>query len=224
MTGHEQTDSFYTRWAGVYEHLARQTPGISTLRTRTVEAMGLEPGATVIDMGCGPGPNFSFLRTTVGPTGTVIGIDLAAGALPRAQRFVRSNDWTNVHPIRADARHPPVRSADAILATFVVGMFDDPVAAIDEWCNFVGPGGKIGLLHFAKSDGRYRFVMNRALEALVVVSTPGSNRRNRRSATLLDRRVRAAHDHLANRCTGVVRDTHWGGIIHRSTGTVAENP
>ena len=220
--GNKQTDSFYTRWAGVYEHIERWTPGISSLRRQTVGAMGVETGSTIVDMGCGPGPNFPFLRSAVGPTGAIVGIDLAAGALPRAQRVVRDNGWENVHPVRGDARHPPLDEADAVLATFVVGMFDDPATVIDEWCDFVGPGGAIGLLHFAQADGRYRFITNPALEALVALSTPGSRRLSRRSASLLDERIRIAHSQLQHRCTDVICATHWGGVIHRSSGTVAD--
>jgi len=39
--------------------------------------------------------------------------------------------WENVSFVQADATDPPIRSADAVLATFVT-LFPDPYAAVSE--------------------------------------------------------------------------------------------
>ncbi len=217
----QAVDRFYSRWARLYDLISRRTPGIRALRRRTIGAIGLSPGDTVVEMGCGPGPNFGPLRDAVGADGTVVGLDLAGGALARAQRHVRAQGWGNVHVLRGDATRPPVDAADAILGTFVVGMVGDPAAVIERWCDVVGSGGRIGLLHFARSDRRYGAVPNGLLRLLVLTSTPG-RRRTDDATALLDRRVRAAHTALASRCDRITHHTRWGGLAHIAVGRVTQ--
>ena len=38
-----------------------------SLRARAVDSLALEPGATVLDLGCGTGANFAFIERVVGP-------------------------------------------------------------------------------------------------------------------------------------------------------------
>ncbi len=214
-------DRFYSRWSRLYDIVSRRTPGVRRLRGRTVDRLALTPGETVIEMGCGPGPNFRPVRRPVGDAGTVVGVELAQGALARARRHVQSADWDNVHVLRGDATRPPVASGDAILGTFVIGMFDDPTAVIERWSRIVGPGGRIGLLHFAKSDRLYGSVPNLFLRLLVAASTPGTRYTGRPTA-VLDQRVRDGHEALAARSDRFSHTTHWGGLIHIAVGRVAQ--
>lgn len=220
MSSHA-VDRFYSRWAGLYDLLSRRTPGIRALRRRTVGGIDLTSGDTVVEMGCGPGPNFGPLRDAVGGDGTVVGLDLAGGALARAHGHVRAQGWENVHVLRGDATRPPVDAADAILGTFVVGMVGDPAAVIERWCDVAGPGGRIGLLHFARSDRWYGPVPNALLRLLVLTSTPG-RRRTDDATALLDRRVREAHATLASQSDRFVHETRWGGLAHVAVGQVAQ--
>src|ERR1700733_9954771 len=45
-------------------------------RLRTVQALGLRPGASVVDVACGTGLNFSLLQEAIGPQGRIVGVDL----------------------------------------------------------------------------------------------------------------------------------------------------
>lgn len=74
-----------------------------TYRKRAVDALALQPGDTVIEIGCGTGLNFSWLRKAVGPDGRVIGVDLTDAMLEGARRRVIDNGWSNVDLVRADA-------------------------------------------------------------------------------------------------------------------------
>src|ERR1700742_3284812 len=56
-----------------------------TQRLRTVHALGLRPGDTVVDMACGTGLNFPLLEKAVGPGGRIVGVDLTDAMLARAQ-------------------------------------------------------------------------------------------------------------------------------------------
>ncbi|MFB6296832.1 MAG: class I SAM-dependent methyltransferase, partial [Halobacteriales archaeon] len=136
-TGRDAVDRFYSRWAGAYDLLASRAPGIAAVRERSADALALDAGDTVVEMGCGTGVNLPYLRERVGSGGRVVGVDLAAGVLARADRRITRAGWANVSVLRGDARRPPVERADAVLATFVVGMFDDPAAAVERWCDLL---------------------------------------------------------------------------------------
>src|ERR1700734_3875316 len=56
-----------------------------TQRLRAVQALGLRPGGTVIDIACGTGLNFPLLQKAVGPGGRIVGVDLTDAMLARAQ-------------------------------------------------------------------------------------------------------------------------------------------
>ena len=43
------------------------------LRRMAVRRLGVGAGGRVLDMGCGSGASFAFLRAAVGPTGQIIG-------------------------------------------------------------------------------------------------------------------------------------------------------
>lgn len=220
MSRSRAADQFYTRWARVYDHVARRTPGIAGLRRQTVDRMSLAPGMRVLDMGCGPGPNFPAVRAAIGASGWLLGLDVATGALHRADASIAREGWENVHVLRGDATDPPVTDADALVAAFVIGMFDEPADVVDRWCDLVGSGGRIGLLHFAESDRSYRVLPNAALRGLVVASTPGKRRLQSDAARLLSRRVTEGHAQLIERAESFEHTTHWGGVIHIVTGVV----
>src|SRR5260370_34019171 len=61
-----------------YEHAQsynRDTGAFQLYRRAVVEALPLQPGQVVLDVGCGTGLCCSLLREKVGPGGTVIGIE-----------------------------------------------------------------------------------------------------------------------------------------------------
>jgi S-adenosylmethionine-diacylgycerolhomoserine-N-methlytransferase len=65
-------------------------------RPAAVEALRLEPGATVLDVPCGTGQSLSLLAQAVGPAGTVLGVDRSGGMLQKARRRANRAGWNNV--------------------------------------------------------------------------------------------------------------------------------
>lgn len=200
---------FYTRWAGLYDPISRRIPGIAGLRERTARALALELGDTVVEMGCGTGANLSYLREQVGPDGTVIGVDFSSGVLRRARDHVEREGWQNVHLVCGDATRPPLRGADAVVATFVVGMFSKPGEVVEGWCEFVDSGGKIALLNAARSRRAYGPLVNLPFRAFVYVSIPGKRRLDD-PTRVLDRRIETAHAAVERRCE---RTIHGEGAL-----------
>ncbi|KYH27487.1 putative arsenite methyltransferase [Halalkalicoccus paucihalophilus] len=210
---------FYTRWADLYDPIARRIPGIAGLRKRTAEALKLELGDVVVEMGCGTGANLAYLREEVGPEGTVIGVDFSAGVLERAREHVEREGWGNVHLVCGDATQPPLQDADAVVATFVVGMFSDPERAVEGWCEFVGSGGGIALLNATQSRRAYGPLVNVPFRAFVYASTPGRHELDDPTA-LLDRRVETAHATVERRCERTVHTDSALGLVRLTAGRV----
>lgn len=218
----DAAQSFYTRWARLYDPLARRAPGVSGLRRRLVDALDPAPGDRVVDLGCGTGATLPYLRDRVGPDGVVVGVDFAPGAVALARR--RAAGWPNVHVVRGDAARPPVAAADRALASFVVGMLPDPAAAVRDWVDLVRPGGRVAVLDLARSTRPVARPLNLAFRALVVASSPpGTRHRTGWSPTrTLDRRVVAAHRALAERTDATVRRTAALGYARLTAGRVRE--
>ncbi|OAQ52102.1 hypothetical protein HTG_14055 [Natrinema mahii] len=239
----ESAREFYGRWASLYDLIARETPGIARLRRRAAAACRLEPGDTVVEMGCGTGANLPYLREQVGPEGTVIGIDFTRPVLERAR--AATADYDNVHVLQGDATEPPVgleaaRSVangdggadgggvvadgvDAVLATFVVGMLADPAGAVDDWCDLVGAGGHVVLANAARSDEWYAPPVNAVFRAIVVLSTPPTTRLRYDDPPhlRLDAKIAAAHARLRERAAAVADETHLFGVVRLTGGRVA---
>jgi ubiquinone/menaquinone biosynthesis C-methylase UbiE len=211
-------DRFYTRWAGVYDLFASAAPGIGAVRRRAVDALGLAPGDTVVEMGCGTGANFPHLRDAVGPEGSVIGVDLAGGALDRARSRIDRGGWENVGLVCGDATRPALRRADALLATFVVGMFDDPGGVVDRWCDLLGPGGRITLLNARRSTHSAAAPLNLVFRGFVRLGAPGNRFGRGSPARDLERSVAAAQGRLETRCDRVDREGLAGGYLTLASG------
>lgn len=67
---------------GVFDRLFFLPPH---LRRRAAARLNLKPGNRMLEIGCGTGRNFPFLREAVGPRGKVYGVDLSTGMLRRAR-------------------------------------------------------------------------------------------------------------------------------------------
>jgi SAM-dependent methyltransferase len=202
------TQAFYGRWARLYDAIARRTPGVGGLRERAIGRLAPDAGDVVVDMGCGTGANLPYLDEHVGPTGRVLGVDFTPGVLAIARDRLADHDGVGV--VRGDATRPPVREADAVFASFVSGMLADPAAAVRTWASIVGPGGRLGL------NDLFGVVVR-------ATSPPGSRWRvDDPPASVLDRRVVAAHRTLFELCEAVEHETHALGYARLSVGTVVD--
>jgi len=114
-------------------------------RAAVAEA-GIRPGGVAIDVGCGTGRALSPLRAAVGPTGTVIALDVTPEMLAAACPAASTANATRVI---ADARALPLadRCADAIFAAGLVNHLPDTTAGLTELARVTRPGGLLVLFH-----------------------------------------------------------------------------
>ena len=90
-------------------------------RLQAVRALGLRPGASVVDIACGTGLNFPLIQEAIGPGGRIVGVDLTDAMLARAQDRIAANGWSNVSLVQADAAGFDFPAeVDAILSTYAL--------------------------------------------------------------------------------------------------------
>jgi phosphatidylethanolamine/phosphatidyl-N-methylethanolamine N-methyltransferase len=220
--------AFYGRWARLYDLIAR-APGVGAWRANATAALGLDPGETVVEMGCGTGANLPYLRERVGSRGRVIGIDLTEGMLNVARERIVDQGWENVSVLRADAARPPLTNVgidpaaiDGVLASFVSGMFADPQPVVDRWCSLLAPGGRICLLDATRSSRLLARPLDLAFRAFVVASTPPTRKLRYENPPWkpLESRVAAAHETVRNQSSAYHTERFALGFVRLSAGVI----
>jgi demethylmenaquinone methyltransferase/2-methoxy-6-polyprenyl-1,4-benzoquinol methylase len=112
-------------------------------RARTVAALGLPTGSTILDLACGTGD----LAALVARSGNrVLGSDLSAGMLSaRRHRF----------PVaQADALALPLAtgSVDGVVCGYALRNFTDLAASLAEAARVLRPGGRLAALEVAAPE------------------------------------------------------------------------
>jgi ubiquinone/menaquinone biosynthesis C-methylase UbiE len=106
----------------------------------------LQPGMSILDIGCGPGAITIGLAEAVAP-GEVIGVDLDQDQISRAQALAADRGVANVE-FRVGSIYAlpfPDSSLDAAFAHTVFMHLDTPVVAAAEVLRVLKPGGVFGV-------------------------------------------------------------------------------
>jgi ubiquinone/menaquinone biosynthesis C-methylase UbiE len=106
------------------------------IRLKSIDALQLDAGDSVLEIGCGSGRNFSLIEERIGPNGALRGIDLSRGMLARAERLVRRRGWTNVQLTCGDAALSlPAEPVRGVLFCFSYSTMRDRTAILEAaWC------------------------------------------------------------------------------------------
>lgn len=112
------------------------------------EMAGIVPGATVADVGCGPGAVAAELGEVVGPTGRVIGVDQDPGAVTIAADLVASRGLGNVVVGRADAAATGISAGtvDTVMVRHLAHTGGREPAIAAHAASLVRPGGAVLLV------------------------------------------------------------------------------
>lgn len=118
------------------------------LRRASVEALALEPGHRVLELGCGAGNSFAELREAVGETGQVVGVDYSGGMTSQAADRIHRAGWRNVHVVRGDAARLGLRaeSFDAAYLAMSLSAMPDVEAVLAEADECLRDGGRLVVL------------------------------------------------------------------------------
>jgi len=105
--------------------------------------LGEGTGLRVADMGCGPLGWLRPLSEWVGPSGEVVGTEVAGAVAQQARLTVRSEGLANVTIMVDDVFHSVLqeRSFDLVHARFMLGAVGQPEVQFDTYRRLVKPGG-----------------------------------------------------------------------------------
>jgi ubiquinone/menaquinone biosynthesis C-methylase UbiE len=158
--------------AGVFDRAADTYDAVGVewfgpIGQRLVDELAPAAGERALDIGCGRGAALQPLAEAVGPTGTVLGIDLSPRMVAATAVDVR--DLAHVQVRVADASAPglPASSYDVVASSLVLFFLPDPAAAVRAWQDLLAPGGRLGVSTFGAQDERWK-----AIDALFTPHLP----------------------------------------------------
>jgi ubiquinone/menaquinone biosynthesis C-methylase UbiE len=129
--------------AGESARLERQADELRPEAVELLGRIGLRPGESAIDLGCGPVGVLDVLSSGVGPGGRVVGLDANPAHVEMARSFVRRRGLANVEVVQADARHTGLAadSFDVVHARTLLVTVPDPAEVLAEMVRLARPGG-----------------------------------------------------------------------------------
>lgn len=116
------TKGLVIHWAARYDLLAWLLTGgrERAFRERLIELAALEPGESVLDIGCGTGTLAIAATRHVGPSGSVLGIDASPQMIARATRKAGRAGAPAIFQLAAAERLPfPDARFDVVLSTLM---------------------------------------------------------------------------------------------------------
>ncbi|WP_166346053.1 class I SAM-dependent methyltransferase [Phytoactinopolyspora limicola] len=119
-----------------------------------VEYADVRPGMRVLDVGSGAGAALIPAATATGPSGRVLGIDLAPGMVRRLTEVIDGRGWSHVSAQLGDAEDPPADPAgwDRILAAQVLFFLPAPEQAVVRFHELLRPGGVLAFSTWGPDD------------------------------------------------------------------------
>jgi protein-L-isoaspartate(D-aspartate) O-methyltransferase len=110
-----------------------------TIMAIMLDQLGLAPGLRVLEIGAGTGYNAALMKHIVGPSGTVVSVDIDADVAGQARDHLARAGYPDVTVVVADGAegYPPAAPYDRVIAT--VGVAD----LAPSWLEQLEPGGRI---------------------------------------------------------------------------------
>lgn len=109
---------------------------------RVLQAAGVEAGHDLLDVACGTGILAREATAVVGPSGSVVGLDVNEGMLAVARNKAPDVEW-RAGP--AEALPFPEATFDRVVSQFGLMFFENPAEAIAEMGRVLRPGGSIAV-------------------------------------------------------------------------------
>ena len=112
-----------------------------------VDHLDVEPGMTVLDLGCGPGRVTIPVANKVGDLGRVVAVDLQQGMLHRAEVKAQRAGLTNIQFVQAGAGDGKLEKHcfDRALLVTVLGEIVEREKALQEIFDALKPGGILSI-------------------------------------------------------------------------------
>jgi len=121
-----------------------------------LDYMALEPGMTVVDLGCGSGYFARRMARRVGPEGKVYGVDIQPEMLDIMMQIAEAEGVEGIEPVLGDEKDPnlPDGTIDWMLMADVYHEFQYPEEMLAAMREDLAPGGRILLLEYRDEEFR----------------------------------------------------------------------
>ncbi len=120
-----------------------------------VRHAALQPGETVLDLGCGAGIDTILAARAVGPTGRAIGLDLLEEMCERARGHAQDAgvaEWTEF--VRGEMEDIPLpdASVDVVISNGVINLSPRKSRVLAEIHRVLRPGGRLSVADLTVND------------------------------------------------------------------------
>ena len=138
-------------WEATRERLQRDAAPVTDW---LLDAAGLRPGPTVLEVAAGAGETGLQAAGRVAPGGRAIITDGAEAMVAAVERRAAELGLADVEvrPMEAEWLDLPAASVDALLCRWGLMLLADPEAALREWRRVLRPGGRLALAAWAAPD------------------------------------------------------------------------
>ena len=123
--------------------LRRQSDELRSQAVELLDRIGLRPGQSAIDLGCGPSGILNLLSAAVSLGGRVVGLDADPAHTALASQYAAEHGLSNVEVVTADARRTglPSDSFDLVHARTLLVTIPEPAEVLGEMVRLARPGG-----------------------------------------------------------------------------------
>lgn len=138
-----RSERVWNRWAN---HYGLSESDFAPMREAAMDRLDLQPGDAVLDLGCGPGVNFEYVRDSIGPSGAIVAVDYSPRMVERARERVAEGGWDNVEVREADATTADVGADfDAAVSTLALSVMPDIEGAVRNVHGALAPGAGLAV-------------------------------------------------------------------------------
>ncbi len=150
---HRETMSRYYRFQSIIYDITRWTFLFG--RTLLIRESLIQPGFTVLEIGCGTGRNFNPIQTRLQGRGRLIGVDCSEPMLSRAKARVARARWSNVRLVSCEYGSEPIQrgEADVVVFSYSLSMMPNWQQVLRCAKAELKPGGRIGVVDFCIDHG-----------------------------------------------------------------------
>jgi SAM-dependent methyltransferase len=159
-------------WANQADRMDRM---LQSMTDAAFDALKLQPGERVLDIGCGAGATTLTAARQVGANGLAVGVDLSRPLLELARKRAAEASGARAEFIEADAGAAPIPGApfDAAFSRFGVMFFDDPPAAFARLRQTMRRDGRLVFLCWRPfAENLWTFAPLAALAPLLTAPVP----------------------------------------------------
>jgi O-methyltransferase / aklanonic acid methyltransferase len=145
-----KTSQYKTEVAATFDRTAdsydQGVEFFSPMGRRLVELAAPPVGGRVLDVGCGRGACVFPAAARVGPSGQVVGIDVAAAMVRelRAEAVRLGADNVTAHVMDAERPEFPAASFESVIGSFSLIFLPDVRTALRRLADLLVPGGRMG--------------------------------------------------------------------------------